>query len=91
MTLKLPEELAERDLVPLCLATKFKEAKGIEAVLDEASIDYTVETTPVAPQSVFSIIFGSSRKGVLFLVPREHIEACLDAIHDAGLSHLVIE
>jgi len=91
MALRLPEELADRKLGPLCVATKFKEAREIEAVLDSASVDYTVETTPVASQSVFGIIFGSSREGVLFLVPEEQFGTCVDLLEKAGLSHLVIE
>jgi len=91
MGLRLPEELNDRTLVPLCLVKKFKEARMVEALLDSKSIDYTVETTPAPAQSVFSILFGSSRRGVLFLVPDDRYESSVTLLVDSGLSYLVVE
>ncbi len=31
------------------------------------------------------------KEGVMFLVPTENVEPCLTLLHEAGLSHLVIE
>ena len=74
----------------MCLAASLKDARRIESVLDEADIDYTFEITPIAGKSVFSIVFGTTKKGVMFLVPERAYETCLNILEDAGLSNLVI-
>jgi len=86
---RLPEEFEGKELVPLCLATKLEEAKEIEGVLDGAGIDYTFEIAPVTEQSVFSILFGADKKGVLFLVVPEQLEFCADLLQKAGLERLI--
>jgi hypothetical protein len=91
VTRRLPEELGGKKLVPLCLAVKIAEAKNIESVLDRAGIEYTFEITPVQGKSILSLVFGSIRKGVMFLVKIEQYEDCRRLLENAGLHHLIIE
>ena len=91
MPKRLPEELADVELYPLCLATKLSDAKRIEKAFDDIHVDYTFEITPLTSKSVFSILFGSMKKGVMFLVPSGQHEACAKFLDEAGLSHLIIE
>ena len=91
MTRRLPEEFAGEKLVPLCLAVKLAEAKKIELVLDRAGIEYTFEITPVQGKSILSLVFGSIRKGVMFLVKIEQYEDCRSLLENAGLYNLIIE
>ena len=91
MTRRLPEELEGMRLVPLCLAVKIAEAKNIESVLDRAGIEYTFEITPVQGKSILSVVFGSIKKGVMFLVRSEQYEECRSLLENAGLYYLIIE
>ena len=91
MTRRLPGELEGKKLVPLCLAVKLAEAKNIESVLDRAGIEYTFEITPVQGKSILSLVFGSIRKGVMFLVKIEQYEDCRSLLENAGLDYLIIE
>lgn len=91
MSRRLLEELKEKELIPLCLASTIAEAEKIESVLDGADIDYTFEITPIVKKSVLSIIFGSVKEGVLFLVPSERYELCTSLLEKAGLSNLIVE
>lgn len=90
MSRRLPEELEGKELAPLCLASTLNEAKQIESVLDGAGTDYTFEITPLRQQSVFSILFGGRKEGVLFLVPSEKLESCRRALMEAGLPEVII-
>ena len=87
----LPEDMKDEKLSPLCLAANLKDAGLIESVLDGAGIDYTFEITPLAGKSVLGIIFGASKKGIMFLVPEGVYEACLKLLAGAGLSNLIIK
>lgn len=89
MSRRLPEDFEGKELVPLCLATKLEEAREIEEILDGAGIDYTFEISPVTEQSVFGILFGANKKGVLFLVLAEQLEYCADLLQKAGLQRLI--
>ena len=91
MSKRLPEELEGVELFPLCLATRLSDAKRIEKAFDDIDADYTFEITPLTGRSVFSILFGSMKKGVMFLVPSEQYETCTRSLKKAGLSHLIIE
>lgn len=91
MPKRLPEELAGVDLFPLCLATRLSDAKRIEKAFDDIHVDYTFEITPLTGRSVFSILFGSVKKGIMFLVPSRQHEACAKCLEETGLSHLIIE
>ncbi len=91
MSRRLPEEFQGKELAPLCLASSPQEAQEIETTLDEAGMDYTFDITPLSQAGVFNILFGSPKEGVMFLVPTENVEPCLTLLHEAGLSHLVIE
>lgn len=90
MARRLPEEMKGRELIPLCFATRPREAEQIESVLDSATVDYTFEIRPLARTSIFSILFGSSKDGVVFLVPSEQFDFCLNLLDKKGLSHLII-
>lgn len=91
MPRKLPEEMGGQKLVPLCLASKQSEARQIESALDKAGIDYTFEIAPIAGRSVLSIVFGSIRRGVMFLVADAEAERGLEILEQAGLSRLIIK
>ena len=90
MARKLPEEFQGKELAPLCVASTPQEAQEIEKALDEAGMDYTFDITPITQEGVFSILFGSPKEGVMFLVPAENFESCITLVNEAGLSHLVI-
>ena len=87
----LPEEMGNEKLAPLCLAANLKDSRLIESVLDGAGIDYTFEIAPISGKSILGIIFGSMKKGVMFLVPEGVHEKCLTLLEDAGLSNLIIK
>ena len=91
MPRRLPEEMEGLKLVPLCLASRQSEASQIESTLDKAGMDYTFEITPVAGRSVLGIVFGSIRKGVMFLVSEADFARGLELIEEAGLSHLIVK
>jgi len=91
MARKIPEEFEGRELAPLCLASTPNEAQEIERALDDAGMDYTFDITPLSQEGVFSILFGSPKEGVMFLVPTENFESCVKLLAGAGLSHLIIE
>ena len=91
MPKRLPEELEGVELFPLCLATRLSDAKRIEQAFDDIYVDYTFEITPITGKSIFSILFGSMKKGVMFLVPSGQHELCAKSLEEAGLSHLIIE
>jgi hypothetical protein len=82
--------MENKKLVPLCLAANMRDARRIESVLDGAGVDYTFEITPLTGRSIFGIIFGTMKKGIMFLVPEETYEDCLKLLEDAGLSDLII-
>jgi hypothetical protein len=90
MPRRLPEELKKEKLVHLCLASRIADAKKIESVLDKANIDYTFEITPVYGTSVFSVLFGTIKNGVMFLVRSEQYELCISLLEKEGLSDLII-
>lgn len=91
MVRRLPEELEGKKLVPLCLAAKLKDAKNIESALDKAGIEYTFEITPIHRKSILSILFGTIRKGVTFLVQSEYYEYSRSVLEKAGLYNLILE
>jgi hypothetical protein len=90
MPRRLPEELNKEKLIPLCLASRIADAKKIESVLDKANIDYTFEITPVYGTSVFGVLFGTIKSGVMFLVRSEQYELCINLLEKEGLSALII-
>jgi hypothetical protein len=91
MPRRLPEELAGRKLVPVAVAANLPDAKKIEAVFDRAGLDYTFEISPVAGRSILSIVFGSVKKGVVFLVAVENKQLALELLEREGLSELIME
>ncbi len=88
---KLPEEFEGQELAPLCLASNQHEAEEIEKALDEGGMDYTFDIAPFSQESVFSILFGSTKEGVMFLVTSENFQSCVTLLNEAGLSYLIIE
>ncbi|MBI5189043.1 MAG: hypothetical protein HZA07_08305 [Nitrospirae bacterium] len=91
MSRRLPEEFEGKEIVPLCIAAKLNEAKKIEEILDGANIDYTFEITPFTKMSVFSILFGGIKEGILFLVLSGQHEFCRNLLKEAGLESLIVE
>jgi hypothetical protein len=91
MSRQLPEYFQGKDLIPLCLALKRKEAGKVESLLDGENIDYTFEITPAVGRSVVDIIFGSVKKGVMFLVPPDNYEFSRTLLEKAGIAYLIIE
>ena len=91
MPRQLPEYFKEKELAPLCLAVNRNEARRIESVLDGSAIDYTFEITSTAKRGLLSILFGSLKKGVMFLVPAEQCQFCKNLLEKAGLSYLVVK
>ncbi|MBI4684423.1 MAG: hypothetical protein HY755_04405 [Nitrospirae bacterium] len=91
MPRKLPEEFEGKNLIPLCIASNLSEAKRIESILDKKNIDYTFEITPITEQSVFSVLFGGIKDGVMFLVPSEQTSLCKDILAKEGFASLPIE
>ncbi len=90
MSRKLPEEFDGQELAALCFASTPREAEEIEKVLDVADIDYTFDIAPVPQESVLSILFGSVKEGVMFLVPVEERDTCVRLLDQEGLSNLVV-
>ncbi|MDP3259035.1 MAG: hypothetical protein Q8M34_00420 [Thermodesulfovibrionales bacterium] len=91
MPRKLPEEFEGKDLVPLCIASNLNEAKRVEAVLDTDHIDYTFEITPITKQSIFSILFGGVKNGVMFLVQSHQSDFCRELLAKEGLEKNIVE
>lgn len=91
MGCRLPEEFEGKEIIPLYLAAKLSEAKKIEEILDKAKIDYTFEITPFTETSVFSILFGGIKEGVLFLVLSGQHEFCQNLLREVGLERLIVE
>ena len=86
----MPDFFDGVELVPLCMTIKMSEARRIESALDSEGIDYTFEITPAVRRSILSIIFGSAKKGVMFLVPEEKYGLCRTILEREDLSHLFI-
>ena len=90
MAKRLPEELKNVDILPLCLASKLSDAKKIEFVLDRADIDYTFELTPIT-HGITNIVVGGMPNNVMFFVLSEKHQLCMNLLEKAGLSSLLIE
>ncbi|MEJ2183430.1 MAG: hypothetical protein P8Y66_07890 [Nitrospirota bacterium] len=91
MSRRLPEEFKDETLAPLSVASRLGEARQVEAVLDEAGVDYTVDIVELASTGVMGILFGSVKKGVMFLVPEERRAFCRDLLVRAGLEGLLTD
>jgi hypothetical protein len=91
MPRRLPQEFEGKELVPIFLATKLNEAQEIEEALDKAEIEYTFEITRITGQSLFGVLFGAHKKGILFLIPPEKHECCLNMIQGTGLERLIVK
>lgn len=91
MARRLPEEFKGKELSPFAFATNLDEAQEIESALNGSNMDYTFEITPVTQTSVFSVLFGAVKEGVMFLAPAENNKSCKTILTNAGLSRLIIE
>lgn len=68
-----PDFFGEQDLDLLYIAKKLEDAKRLEALLDEADLDYLVEPDKYKG----GVIFQSERIGAFFYVaPEAHQQAC---------------
>jgi hypothetical protein len=75
-----PEWFGEDEVELVQLSRKLREAKNVEAALDEAGIDYAVEADKY--QATFLLVFPTERYGAFFYVrppdaarAREHLRA----------------
>ncbi len=68
------------DLVLLFIAGRLKEAKAIEALLDQAGIDYLIETDTYRG----GLIFVSERIGAFFYCLEENAAAAQTTLENAG-------
>jgi hypothetical protein len=68
------------DLDLLYIASRLKEAKRLEAVLDAAGLDYLVETDTYRG----GFIFVSERVGAFFYARPEEAEQARQAMQEAG-------
>lgn len=68
------------DLVLLFIASRLKEAKALEAVLDQAGIEYLIETDTYRG----GFIFVTERVGAFFYCREEDAEAAQTALRTAG-------
>jgi hypothetical protein len=75
-----PEFFGEQDLDLLYIAKKLNDAKQLEALLDEAAIDYLVEPDTYKG----GIIFPSERIGAFFYVAPEHTESARATLTRVG-------
>jgi hypothetical protein len=75
-----PEFFGEQELVLVYMATKLKHALSLEAVLDEAAIDYAV----VPDHFTSGILFRSTRVGAFFYVPAGFAELTRALIRRRG-------
>jgi len=91
MPRKLPEELEGKELEPLCVASKLSDAKKIELVLDKEGIEYTFEIVEYSGKSVFSILFGGVKEGVMFKVLKGQYDFCTKLLTKEGLAKTLIE
>ena len=75
-----PEFFGEEDLDLIFIAKKLDEAKRLEAVLEEAGLDYLVEPDKYKG----GVIFQSERIGAFFYVAPEHTKNALEVLVNAG-------
>jgi hypothetical protein len=88
---RLPEDFEGRALAGLAVAARTGDANKIEHVLNTEGIEYTFELTELVQPSVFGILFGAVKEGIIFLVPTENYDFCKTILTDAGLSHLLAD
>lgn len=91
MARRHPDELEGEELTPLAIAARRGDARRIEEALDRSGVDYTFEITEVVGKSVMSILFGSLKKGVMFLVRRADYGTSRDSLQSAGLGGLLVD
>ena len=90
MPRRLPEELDGKELKPLCIASKLRDAEKIESVLDMQGIEYTFEIVEYSGRNLLSILFGVRREGVLFKVLKEQYDLCRESLIKAKLEKNIV-
>ena len=75
-----PEFFGEEDLDLIFIAKKLDEAKLLEALLEEAGLDYLVEPDKYKG----GVIFQSERIGAFFYVAPEHSETARGVLVRGG-------
>jgi len=75
-----PDFFGEQELDLIYVAKKLDEALRLEALLDQADLDYLVEPDKYKG----GVIFQSERIGAFFYVAPEHSEAARGALTGAG-------
>jgi hypothetical protein len=79
--LRDPEYFGDQELVLVYIARRLQEARGVEAVLDAASVDYTV----VPEHYTGGVFFSSRRVGAFFYVSPLCESQARSALFAAGL------
>src|SRR5689334_17872593 len=69
------EAFAGRPLARIFLTPRVKEARRVEAVLDQQGVDYCVRVEPCG-----STLFGSTRQGAAFFVDETLADSCDEAL-----------
>lgn len=72
---------------PVYIAGNVKEAQRVEAALDDAGLDYSIQAEKC--QTAFSFIFGSY-DGVAFHVQEPDIDRAVEALGNAGVTIKVV-
>jgi hypothetical protein len=78
-----PDELGGQDVARVYIAGRLPEAKDVERVLSENSVDYFVEIEPF--QKLLLGFLPTEYKGVAFYVALTQAERSCQALREAGL------
>jgi hypothetical protein len=82
-----PEFFGEQDLDLIYIAKKLADAKRLEAVLEEAGLDYLVEPDKYKG----GLIFPSERIGAFFYVAPENVVSARATLAGAGYKAYDVE
>ena len=75
-----PEWFGENEVELVQLSRKLREAKAVEAALDEAGIEYAVEADKY--QATFLLVFPTERWGAFFYVRPEDAARARELLRD---------
>lgn len=89
MALVDPEELGDQDAVRVYIAGRLPEAKDVERVLSENSVDYFVEIEPF--RKMLLGFLPTEYKGVAFYVALKQADLSWRVLREAGLVQGLVE
>jgi hypothetical protein len=75
-----PEFFGDQELVLVYMARRLKDALGVEKLLDEAGLDYALETGPY----LSGLLFRTTKIGVFFYVQPEAEERARSTLLKGG-------